>query len=124
MNFDRLRFVAERAELGEAREALFAVTIPSARARSASSARARPRVVTEFNYRLSGRDGAHLRRRRDRRGRRPPSYRDGCASGYETLDLSDNEMAKLHVRHMVGGRPPRVRNERFTASSSRSGPAR
>ena len=72
MNFDRLRFVAERAELGEAREALLAVTIPERPGafREFCAALGR-RVVTEFNYRLSGRRaGAHLRRRRDRVARR------------------------------------------------------
>ncbi|PYR65104.1 MAG: threonine ammonia-lyase, biosynthetic [Acidobacteria bacterium] len=103
MNFDRLRFVAERAELGEAREALIAVTIPERKGafREFCGAIGR-RVVTEFNYRLSGRQQA------------PDALiaqlRNG---GYETVDLTDNEMAKLHVRHMVGGHAPEVQNERL-----------
>ena len=116
INFDRLRFVAERAELGEAREALFAVTIPERPGayREFCSALGR-RVVTEFNYRLNGRTRAHIfvgigiESRQDGR-----TLADTLrARGYETLDLSDNEMAKLHVRHMVGGPAPEVRDERI-----------
>ena len=116
MNFDRLRFVAERAELGEAREALIAVTIPERKGafREFCGAIGR-RVVTEFNYRLSGRQQAHIFV-----GFATQSRQDADAliaqlrrSGYETVDLTDNEMAKLHVRHMVGGHAPEVRNERL-----------
>ena len=116
MNFDRLRFVAERAEVGEAREALLAVTIPERPGafQKFCSAVGR-RVVTEFNYRLSGRQQAHIFV-----GIATESRQDGAAlaaqltaAGYETVDLTDNEMAKLHVRHMVGGRAPDVRSERL-----------
>ncbi len=116
INFDRLRFVAERAEVGEAREALLAVTIPERAGafREFCSALGR-RVVTEFNYRLSGREQAHIFV-----GIATQSRQDGetlaaqlNAAGYETADLTDNEMAKLHVRHMVGGRAPDVRHERL-----------
>jgi len=115
MNFDRLRFVAERAELGEGREALLAVTIPERPgAFRAFCAALGPCVVTEFNYRLSGRDRAEIfvgvatRSRSD-----AERIADGLrALGYETSDLSGNEMAKLHVRHMVGGRTPHVTAER------------
>jgi threonine dehydratase len=114
MNFDRLRFVVERAEVGEAREALLAVTIPERpgafREFCASIGR---RVVTEFNYRLSGRGSAHIfvgvaiESRKD-----ADSLRETLRSqGYETVDLSDNELAKLHVRHMVGGRSDEVERE-------------
>jgi threonine dehydratase len=114
MNFDRLRFVAERAELGEAREALFGVTIPERpgafREFCATIGR---RVVTEFNYRLSGRDRAHIfvgiatRSKQD-----AVDLADSLnASGHPTVNLSDNEMAKLHVRHMVGGRCSEVQDE-------------
>jgi len=116
MNFDRLRFVAERAELGEAREAVLAVTIPERpgafREFCATVGR---RVVTEFNYRLSGRERAHIFV-----GLRTASRADAAevagrlrARGYATEDLSDNEVAKLHVRHMVGGRSGEVRDERL-----------
>jgi threonine dehydratase len=116
MNFDRLRFVAERAELGEAREALFAVTIPERPGafREFCAAMGR-RVITEFNYRLSGRDRAHIfvgisTQSRQDAGDLACRLR---ALGYETVDLTDNEMAKLHVRHMVGGRAAGVENERL-----------
>jgi threonine dehydratase len=116
INFDRLRFVAERAEVGEAREALLAVTIPERPGafREFCAALGR-RVVTEFNYRLSGRRQAHIFV-----GVATQSRQDGAAlaamlnaSGYETADLTDNEMAKLHVRHMVGGHAPEVHRERL-----------
>jgi threonine dehydratase len=115
INFDRLRFVAERAELGEAREALFAVTIPERPGafREFCAALGR-RVITEFNYRLSGRDRAEIFvglsiRSREDAARAAEQLR---ARGYESLDLTDNEMAKLHVRYMVGGRAPGVAGER------------
>jgi threonine dehydratase len=116
INFDRLRFVAERAEVGEAREALLAVTIPErAGAFREFCAAIGRRVVTEFNYRLSGRRQAHIFV-----GIATQSRQDGTAlaamlnsGGYETVDLTDNEMAKLHVRHMVGGHAPEVKHERL-----------
>jgi threonine dehydratase len=115
MNFDRLRFVAERAELGEGRETLLAVTIPERPgAFRAFCAALGARVVTEFNYRLSGREQAQIFV-----GVSTRTHAEGEALaarlrelGYETADLSTNEMAKLHVRHMVGGRPPTVVAER------------
>jgi len=115
-NFHRLRFVAERAELGEAREALLAVTIPERPGafREFCAAVGR-REVTEFNYRLSGRQEAHIFV-----GLRTASRADAQevaerlrAAGYPTVDLSANEMAKLHVRHMVGGRAEGARHERL-----------
>jgi threonine dehydratase len=116
MNFDRLRFVAERAEVGEAREALLAVTIPERPGafREFCAAIGR-RVVTEFNYRLSGRGQAHIFVGVATESRHDATalarMLNGC--GYETADLTDNEMAKLHVRHMVGGHAPEVRHERL-----------
>jgi threonine dehydratase len=116
MNFDRLRFVAERAELGEAREALLAIILPERPGafRELCTLLGR-RVVTEFNYRLSGRQTAHIFM-----GVSTESKPDGAAlagqlnaAGYQTVDLTDNEMAKLHVRHMVGGHAPEVRDERL-----------
>jgi len=114
MNFDRLRFVAERAELGESREALFGVTIPERpgafREFCACIGR---RVVTEFNYRLSSRAAAHIFV-----GIAIVSREDAAqlaaalhAGGYSTNDLTDNEVAKLHVRYMVGGASQEVRDE-------------
>ncbi|HZI78419.1 MAG TPA: threonine ammonia-lyase, biosynthetic, partial [Vicinamibacterales bacterium] len=116
MNFDRLRFVAERAELGEAREVLLAITLPERPGafRELCALLGR-RVVTEFNYRLSSRETAHIFM-----GVSTESRQDGealarqlNAAGYQTADLTDNEMAKLHIRHMVGGHSPDVRNERL-----------
>jgi len=109
MNFDRLRFVAERADLGEAKEALFAVTIPERpgafRDFCATIGR---RVVTEFNYRLHRRDAARIFV-----GIGVASREDAALlserlekAGYPAMDLSENELAKLHVRHMVGGPAP------------------
>jgi threonine dehydratase len=116
VNFDRLRFVAERAEVGEAREALLGVTIPEKPgAFRAFCATIGPRVVTEFNYRLAGREAAHIFV-----GLKTSSRKDAedvaeqlRGSGYPTVDLTDDEMAKLHVRHMVGGRAPEVKDERL-----------
>jgi threonine dehydratase len=116
MNFDRLRFVAERAELGEEREALFAVTIPERPGAYRDFCVALgERVVTEFNYRLNGRQEAHIFVGVGIDSRRDAAALAGelNARGYETLDLTDNEMAKLHVRHMVGGAAPDVRSERL-----------
>jgi threonine dehydratase len=116
MNFDRLRFVAERAEVGEHREAVLGVTIPERPgAFRAFCAAIGPRVVTEFNYRLASRDAAHIFV-----GLKTTSRRDGEAvalalrsAGYPTVDLTDDEMAKLHIRHLVGGRASGVRDERL-----------
>jgi threonine dehydratase len=115
MNFDRLRFVAERAELGEAREALFAVTIPERPGafREFCSVLGR-RVVTEFNYRLNSRERAEIFVGLSVEGPGDASavLAELNAKGYRSVDLTDNEMAKLHVRHMVGGRVEAVDRER------------
>jgi threonine dehydratase len=116
MNFDRLRFVAERAELGESREALFAVTIPERPGafRQFCAALGR-RVITEFNYRLDDRQradifvGISIGSRDDAHGVQTELTR----LGYETTDLTDNELAKLHVRYMVGGHARGVKRERL-----------
>jgi threonine dehydratase len=116
INFDRLRFIAERAELGESREALFGVTIPERRgAFREFCATIGRRVVTEFNYRLSGRERAHIFV-----GIATESRQDAVdlartlnGAGYPAVDLTDNELAKLHVRHMVGGRSSEVANEQL-----------
>jgi threonine dehydratase len=116
MNFDRLRFVAERAEVGEAREALFGVTIPErAGAFREFCATIGRRVVTEFNYRLSTRDRAHIFVGIATQSRQDAADLAAALTrkGYETIELTDNEVAKLHVRHMVGGRSPEVANEQL-----------
>jgi len=116
MNFDRLRFVAERAEFGEQREALFAVTIPEERGSfKRFCALLGPRAVTEFNYRISDARVAHVFvglaiARRDEAGR---IARQFVRRGFATVDLTDDELAKEHVRHMVGGRSELARNERL-----------
>jgi hypothetical protein len=127
MNFDRLRFVAERAEIGEGREALLAVTIPERPGAFREFCGAiGAGVVTEFNYRLSGRTDAQIfvgvatRSRHD--GQRLAERLR--AMGYETADLSGNEMAKLHVRYMVGGRTPHVSSERVCRFEFPERPAR
>ncbi|MGH8801270.1 MAG: threonine ammonia-lyase, biosynthetic, partial [Casimicrobiaceae bacterium] len=114
MNFDRLRFVAERAELGEQREAILAVSIPerpgSFRAFCALLGK---RSITEFNYRYADREVAHLfvgievadRHETDR------LLATLARRQIRALDLSDNEMAKLHVRHLVGGHAPSAEHE-------------
>ncbi len=119
MNFDRLRFVAERAEFGERREALFAVTIPEERGSfkrfceliGASG----QRQVTEFNYRISDVSQAHVFvglsiTRADEAVRIARSFN---RHGFATVDLTDDELAKEHVRHMVGGRTELAHDERL-----------
>jgi threonine dehydratase len=114
-NFDRLRFIAEEAELGEQREAILAVTIPE---RPGSFKRfcatLGGRNVTEFNYRIADAKDAHIFVGVEVHGRDEAKRIIGNLRrhGLVTLDLSDNEMAKWHVRHMVGGRAPRAAGER------------
>ena len=109
MNFDRLRFVAERTEIGEDREAMLAVEIPE-----------RPgslrefctllgtRNLTEFSYRLADPSRAHIFLGVQTRGSRDEQdlIHDVRAAGFACLDLSNDELSKLHLRHMVGGRLP------------------
>ncbi|MCE2460764.1 MAG: threonine ammonia-lyase, biosynthetic [Pseudomonadales bacterium] len=107
VNFDRLRHISERAELGEHREAIFGVTIDERKGSFRRFCRALgKRGVTEFNYRYATDEEAHvyvgLQIGLD-------ETRDGVAeglagAGYRVTDMTDNEAAKLHVRHMVGGR--------------------
>lgn len=114
MNFDRLRHVSERAELGEEREAILAVTIPE----RPGSFRAFCSLldssnITEFNYRYANSEEAHVFvgvevQNRDEITRLIATLEQ---HGLRTLDFSANEMAKLHIRHMVGGCAPQVQNE-------------
>jgi len=116
MNFDRLRFVAERAEVGEQREALFAVTIPEERGSFRRfCALVGPRDVTEFNYRISDERLAHVfvGLSTQRRGEAAQIAAHFAQHGFATLDLTADELAKLHLRHMVGGRSPLARDERL-----------
>jgi len=113
-NFDRLRFIAEEAELGEHREAVLAVTIPE---RPGSFKKFCATLggsnITEFNYRIADSHEAHIfvGIEVDGQAQTTRIVRNLRKHGLTTLDLSDNEMAKLHVRHMVGGRAPFARNE-------------
>ena len=117
MNFDRLRHIAERAAIGEEREMLLAAEIPeepgSFRRFCESIGK---RSITEFNYRFGDTDsarvfaGIELRHGASEREIVIQQIRD---AGFPVVDLSDNEMAKLHVRHMVGGRSASVKNERL-----------
>ncbi|MFN8188738.1 MAG: threonine ammonia-lyase, biosynthetic [Gaiellales bacterium] len=116
MNFDRLRFVAERAELGERRETVFAATIPERPGSfRAFCAQIGKRSITEFNYRYADPSEAHVFVGVEVRDL---AERDRLFAALEkheirTLDLSDNEVAKLHLRHLVGGRAPGAANERL-----------
>jgi threonine dehydratase len=117
INFDRLRHVAERAELGEQREALLAVQIPETPGSFLRFCRILGRrSITEFNYRYADARIAHvfcgveLTRGAQERQEVLALLRK---KAYPVLDLSENEMAKLHVRYMVGGHAPAITNERL-----------
>ena len=121
MNFDRLRFVAERAEFGEQREALFAVTVPEERGSFRRFCEligppgSQPRQVTEFNYRISDANKAHVFvgisiARRDEAEKIARHFE---RHGFPTANLTGDELAKEHVRHMVGGRSELARSERL-----------
>ncbi|QTD46229.1 threonine ammonia-lyase, biosynthetic [Ottowia testudinis] len=124
MNFDRLRFVAERAEVGEEREALFAVTIPEARGsfrrflEVIGGLPGGPRNVTEFNYRISdaaehGHAHVFVGLTTAGRGESPRIAAAFEKAGFGALDLTHNELAKEHVRYMIGGRSPLAHDERL-----------
>lgn len=114
MNFTRLRYVAERADVGDGREVLLAVSIPE---RPGSFLRfagvVGERGVTEFNYRLSSREGAHVFAGIEAGGAGglPELVEALRGEGYGVEDLSGDEVAQEHVRYMVGGRTPGVRDE-------------
>ncbi len=116
MNFDRLRHVSERTEMGEGREALFAVTIPE---RPGSFLQfcsiIGSRNITEFNYRLSSRDDAHVFVGIGIADSSEAAELEQAMqqAGLSVLNLQDNELAKLHIRHMVGGHSPLVQHERL-----------
>ncbi len=114
MNFDRLRFVAERAEVGEQREAVLAVTLPEKPGSYKQFlSLIGARNITEFNYRFNHQEEAHVFV-----GIQVSSRSESLKlvdqlrkHGYATLDLTDDEMAKLHIRHLVGGHSPQVDHE-------------
>ena len=116
LNFDRLRHIAERAELGDGRETLLGVTIPEQPGsfkRFLKQLGRRP--VTEFNYRYASNSQAHVFAgvHFDDKSARDATIGALRADGYEVADLTDNEMAKVHVRYMVGGRAPGITDERL-----------
>jgi threonine dehydratase len=121
MNFDRLRFVAERAEVGEEREALFAVTIPEERGsfrrfcELIGTLPGGPRNVTEFNYRISHDKEAHVfvgltTAAKGESTRIAGSFRK---HGFAALDLTHDDLAQEHIRHMVGGHSALAKDERL-----------
>ena len=114
MNFERLRFVAARAEIGEQREALLAVTLPEkpgAYKKFLSLIGARH--ITEFNYRFNDVKEAHVfvGVQASSRAESLKLVEQLRKNGYATLDLTEDEMAKSHVRHLVGGHSPKVDHE-------------
>lgn len=117
VNFDRLRYIAERAELGEKREVLFAATIEETPGSFLAFCQAlEGRSITEFNYRYADKSEAQVFVGLQTQGgleEREALYRCLGDRGYPTTDFTDNEMAKLHVRYMVGGHAEHMENERL-----------
>jgi threonine dehydratase len=117
MNFDRMRFVAERAEVGEAREAVFAVTIPEERGsfKRFCELVGGERSVTEFNYRIADASAAHIFVGVQIKSREESDAiaRAFVEHGFPTVDLTGDELSKQHIRYMVGGRSPLARDERL-----------
>ncbi len=121
MNFDRLRFVAERAEVGEEREALLAVTIPEERGsfrrflELIGDLPGGPRNVTEFNYRISDSAKAHVfvgltTQGKGESGKIATNF---TRHGFGALDLTHDDLAQEHIRHMVGGHSALAQDERL-----------
>ena len=121
MNFDRLRFVAERAEVGEEREALLAVTIPEERGsfrrfcELIGNLPGGPRNVTEFNYRISDEARAHVfvGLTTQGKGESAKIAANFTRHGFDALDLTHDDLAKEHIRHMVGGHSSLAQDERL-----------
>jgi threonine dehydratase len=121
MNFDRLRFVAERAEAGEEREALFAVTIPEERGsfrrfcELIDALPGGPRNVTEFNYRISDANKAHVfvGLSTQLKGESRQITEQFNRQGFASVDLTHDDLARDHIRHMVGGPSTLATNERL-----------
>ncbi|MBP9061733.1 MAG: threonine ammonia-lyase, biosynthetic [Rhodoferax sp.] len=120
MNFDRLRFVAERAEVGEEREALFAVTIPEERGsfkrfcELIGELPGGPRSVTEFNYRISDAAQAHVfvGLTTHGKGESAKIAANFSKHRFAALDLTHDELTREHIRHMVGGHSKLAQDER------------
>jgi threonine dehydratase len=121
MNFDRLRFVAERAGVGEEREALFAVTIPEERGsfkrfcELIGKLPGGPRNVTEFNYRVSDSAQAHVFVGLSTQGKGESAKiaANFTKHRFAALDLTHDELAQEHIRHMVGGHSKLAQDERL-----------
>lgn len=121
MNFDRLRFVAERAEVGEEREALLAVSLPEARGsfrrfcEVIGTLPGGPRNVTEFNYRISDAARAHVFVGLTTHGKGESAHITQTFNqhGFDALDLTHDDLAKEHLRHLVGGPSALAQNERL-----------
>ena len=114
INFTRLRFVAERAEVGESKEAVFAVTIPEQRGSFKRFCELLgERNVTEFNYRIADADQAHIfvGIATQKASDSAVIAKSFTKSGFNTIDLTQDELAKSHLRHMVGGRSQLAKNE-------------
>ncbi len=114
-NFDRLRYISERTEIGEKREAILAVTLPEKPGTYRQFLRdIQKRNITEFNYRYADDKDAHVFvgvQVSTDPNERHQLVSDLREKGYAVLDLTENEMAKLHIRHMVGGHAPQVGSE-------------
>ena len=117
VNFDRLRHIAERAEVGEQREALLAVQIPEKPGSFLAFCRALgKRSITEFNYRYSDQQRAQVFcgvELRNGMAERKELLAQLVERGFEVVDLTDNETAKLHIRYMVGGHAPQAIDEKL-----------
>ncbi len=117
VNFDRLRHIAELAELGERREVLIGATIPERPGSFREFCHALgPRLITEFNYRYSDRDSATVFagvQVKDRDTERRLLIENLTEKGYQPIDMTENEVAKMHVRFMVGGHGGDVSDERL-----------
>ncbi|MDK8754138.1 threonine ammonia-lyase, biosynthetic [Acinetobacter radioresistens] len=115
MNFDRLRYIAERTELGERREAIYAVTIPEQKGAFLQFCRTlQGRNITEFNYRASESDSAQVFVGISLKGGEAERHEihNLLKESYEVDDLSDDEVAKLHIRYLIGGHA-NIENERL-----------
>ena len=119
LNFDRLRHIAERAELGEKREALICVTIPEKPGSFKSFCNALgKRNITEFNYRFNSDQDAQIfvgvqlpEHHLDSPNEKTLLLNSLAEKGYPVVDLSDSEVAKLHIRYMVGGHAKQIKDE-------------
>ncbi|WP_439133798.1 threonine ammonia-lyase, biosynthetic [Pseudomaricurvus sp.] len=116
-NFDRLRYISERTEIGEKREAILAVTIPEKAGSYKTFCRdlGKSRNISEFNYRYADDREARIfvgvQVSPDQEDRKD-LVQGLVDKGYEVVDMTDNDVAKMHIRHMVGGHAPQVDNEK------------